>query len=149
MPNLVDEYKTIFLGKRDKHWNSPKSLSLYFSFQWIYFEVCRNPKFILLSYGILVQGFKIPSLVNEYKTIFLAKQGIPWNSPESFYLYFRVLQIYFEVCQNPKSNLFSYGILVQGLKMPNLLDEYKTIFLWKRGEPWNPPKTFSLYWSFL
>ena len=31
----------------------------------------------------------------------------------------------------PKSNLLSHGILVQGFRMPNLSDEYKTIFLGK------------------
>ena len=43
----------------------------------------------------------------------------------------------------------SYGILVQGFKIPNLVEEYKTIFLGNRGKPWNSPKTFSLYLSFL
>ena len=38
----------------------------------------------------------------------------------------------FEVCKNRKSNLLSYGILVQGFIMPNLVNEYKTIFLDKR-----------------
>ena len=32
MRKLVDEYKTIILGKRGKQWNSPKTFSLYLSF---------------------------------------------------------------------------------------------------------------------
>ena len=32
MQKLVDEYKTITLGKRDKRWNSSKTFSLYLSF---------------------------------------------------------------------------------------------------------------------
>ena len=64
-------------------------------------------------------------------------------------MYLSFLSSCFEVCQKPKSNLMSYGILVQGFKMPNLVDEYKTIFLVKRGKRWNSPKLFSLYLSFL
>ena len=33
--------------------------------------------------------------------------------------------------------------MVQGFKMPNLVDEYKTIFLGKRSKRWNCPKIFS------
>ena len=32
MRKLVDKYKTIFLGKRDKRWNSSKTFSRYLSF---------------------------------------------------------------------------------------------------------------------
>ena len=39
--------------------------------------------------------------------------------------------------------------MVQGFKMQKLDDEYKTIFLEKRGKRWNSSKTFSLYLSFL
>ena len=51
--------------------------------------------------------------------------------------------------KNSKSNLMSFGILVQGFKMPVLIDKYKTIFLEKRGKRWNSSKTFSLYLGFL
>ena len=47
-----------------------------------------------------------------------------------------------------KLNILSYGILVQGFEMQNVVDEYKTIFLGKRGTPWNSPNSFSLYLSF-
>ena len=51
-------------------------------------------------------------------------------------------------CQTPKSNLLlGRGILVQDFRMPNLVDEYKSIFLGKRDKPWNSSKNFSLYWS--
>ena len=33
--------------------------------------------------------------------------------------------------------------MIEGFKMPNLVNEYKTIFLDKRGKPWNSSKTFS------
>ena len=88
--------------------------------------------------------FKITNLADEYKTIFLGKRGKRWNSPKTFSLYLSFLQICFKVWEKPKSNLMSYGILVQDFKMPTLVDEYKTIFLGKRGKRWNSPKTFSL-----
>ena len=39
--------------------------------------------------------------------------------------------------------------MAQGFKMWKLVDEYKTIFLEKRGKRWNSSKTLSLYLSFL
>ena len=88
------------------------------------------------------------------KPFFLGKRGSRWDAPKTFSLYLSFLKIYFEVCQKPKSNLMSYRILVQGFKMPNLVDEYKTIFLGKRGKHWNSPKAFyvcefpiKLFWS--
>ena len=48
MPNLVDEYKTIFLGKRGKRWNFLKSFSLYLSFLQICFEVWGASKLIVI-----------------------------------------------------------------------------------------------------
>ena len=71
----------------------------------------------------------MPNLVEKYKTISPRKQGKNWNFLKSFFLYLSFLSISFEVCQKPKSNLISYGILVQGFKIPDFLDEYKTIFL--------------------
>ena len=38
----------------------------------------------ILSDTILVQGLKIPNLLNEYKEIFLGKTGVP-NTYQSFY----------------------------------------------------------------
>ena len=74
MPNLVDEYETIFLGKQDKPWNSSKIFFLYWSDLSICFEVRQTLKSDLLGHGILVQDFRIPNLVDEYKTIFLESQ---------------------------------------------------------------------------
>ena len=73
MPNLVDEYKTIFLGKRQNSWNSSKTLSLYCRFLYICFEFCQKPKWNLPSASILVHGFIMPSMVEKYKTIFSGK----------------------------------------------------------------------------
>ena len=39
--------------------------------------------------------------------------------------------------------------MAQGFKIQKLVDEYKTIFLGKRGKRWKSDKTFSLYLSFL
>ena len=39
--------------------------------------------------------------------------------------------------------------MAQGFKMRKLVDEYKTIFLEKRGKRWKFSKTFSLYMRFL
>ena len=67
MPNLVDEYKTIFLEKRGKPWNFPKTFSLCWSFLEICFEVYQESKSNILSPGILVQGFIMPNLFHKYK----------------------------------------------------------------------------------
>ena len=58
----------------------------------------------------------------------MGKPGKPWNSSKIFSLYWSFLQICFEVRQKPKSNLPGHGILVQGFTMPNLVNQYKTIF---------------------
>ena len=39
---------------------------------------------IFWANGILAQGFIMPNLVAEYKTIFFEKWGKPWNSPKTF-----------------------------------------------------------------
>ena len=87
MPNLVDLYKTIFLGKWGKASNSPKAFSLYRGFLLICFEFCQNPKSNLLGHAIFVQSSRMPKTVDEYKTIFLGKRDKPWNSSKSFSLY--------------------------------------------------------------
>ena len=48
---------------------------LYLSFTKIYFPVCQKPKSNLMRYGILVQGFIMQNLVEEYKAISLGKRG--------------------------------------------------------------------------
>ena len=55
----------------------------------------------------MVEGFKMPNLVNEYKTIFLEKWGKRWNSSKTFSLYLSFLSISFEARQKPKSHLIS------------------------------------------
>ena len=35
--------------------------------------------------------------------------------------------------------------MAQGFKMRKLVDEYKTIFLWKRGKRWNFSRIFYVY----
>ena len=84
--------------------------------------------------------------VKKYKTVFLGKWSKPCNSPKISSLSWSFLKICFEVCEKPKSNHLSHGILVEGFIMPNVVDEYKTIFLGKRVKPWI---SLFLHWSFL
>ena len=88
---LVDEYKTNFLGKRDKHWNFFKTFSLYLSFLINGFEACQNPTTNLIRLKIMAQGFKMQKLVDEYKRIFLGKPGKRWKSSKTFSLYLSFL----------------------------------------------------------
>ena len=97
----------------------------------------------------MAQGFKIQISVEEYKTIFPGKRGKHWNPSKTFSLYLTFLWNGFEAFQNPKSNLIRLGLMAQGFKKQKLVDEYKTIFLRKRGKHWNSSKTFYLYMSFL
>ena len=97
----------------------------------------------------MAQGFKMQKYVDEYKTIFLRKQGKRWNSFKTFSLYLSFLQNGFEACQKSKSNLIRLEIIAEGFKMKKLVDEHKTIFLGKRGQRWNSSKTCALYLSFL
>ena len=103
----------------------------------------------LLNDWILVVSFSMEDLVSKCITIFLGKQGKRCNSPKIFCLRWSSLKICFEICKKPEWNHLSHGILVEGLIMPNLIDEYKTIFLEKQAKPWISPKSLFLYWSFL
>ena len=87
MRKLADQDKIIFLGKRPKCSNSSKMFSLYLSFLWNPFEICQKPKSNLIRLKIMAEGFKMPKLVDEYKTIFLGKQGKRWKSSETSSLY--------------------------------------------------------------
>ena len=116
-------------------------------------------KFVLKSVKSLIrifcimeyffQGFLMPNLVDEYTIISLGKRSIPWKSPEIFSLYWSFLKICFEIYQKPQSILLNVRILLQSFIKPNLVDEYKTIVLGKRGKCLSSSKTYSLYWSFL
>ena len=103
----------------------------------------KKPELNLRINGILVQGFKMA------KTIFLGKRGKNWNFLKTCSFDLSFLLNCVEVYHKLESNLMSYGILVQSLKMPNLFDEYKTILLGKQGKHWNFLKAFSLYLNFL
>ena len=114
------QIKNHFSGKGRRTLKLSKNLLPILEFPINLFEVCQKPKSNLLSHGILVQGFIMPNLVDEYKTNFLEQWGKPLNSPKVFSLYWSFLEICFEVCQKLKSNL---------------VDKYKTIFLGTRGKP--------------
>ena len=135
MPNVVDEYKTIFLGERDKPWNTWRAFSQYWSFLQMCVEVCQKPQSNLVKDTKLIQGFGMPNFVNEYKTISLRKRGKPWNSSKAFYLYWSFLSICSEVSQNTNLNLLGHRVLFQGFRMPTFFDECKIIFLRKLGKP--------------
>ena len=77
MQKLIDEYKTITLGKRGEHWNPSKTFSLYLSFLWNGFEACQKPKSNLIRLEIVAQAFKMEKLVDEYKSFF-------WESEENY-----------------------------------------------------------------
>ena len=102
-----------------------------------------------LSNWIFFQGFVMLSLLNKYKTIFLENQGKFWNSPKTGSLCWNFVQVCFEVCQNPWSNLLTDWILVPGLLMQSLVNEYKTIFPGKWEKRLNSSKNFYLYCTFL
>ena len=97
----------------------------------------------------MAHGFKMQKLVDEYKTIFLGKQGNPWNSSKTFSLYLSFLWNGIESSQKLKSNLIRLQIMAQAFKMRKLVDEYKTIFLGKWGKRWDSSETFSVYLSFV
>ena len=50
----------------------------------------------------MAQGFKMRKLVDEYKNIFVGKQGKRWNSSKTFFLYLSFLYIGFEVGDGSK-----------------------------------------------
>ena len=71
----------------------------------------------------MAQGFKMPKLVQKYKTILMGKWGKRWNSSKTFSLYLSFQESGFEVCQKPKSNLIRFEIMAQDFKMPKLVDK--------------------------
>ena len=87
MGKLVDKYETIFLEKRGKRWNCSKTFSLYLSLLSNGFEACQKAKLNLTTLERKTPVFKTPKLVEEYKTIYLRKQGKRWNSSKTFSLY--------------------------------------------------------------
>ena len=87
MQKLVDEYKTLFLGKRGKRSNFSKTFSLYLSFLKNGFQDCQKPKSNHIKLEIMTQGFQMRKLVDEYKTILQRKPGKRWNSSKTFSLY--------------------------------------------------------------
>ena len=100
-----------------------------------------NRNFWVIEYWYKTLKCKIWS--TKTKPLFWKKQA----NLETFQKILPILQFpifFFEVCQKPNSNLQSDWILVEGLKIPNLLNEYKTIFLGKLRNHWYLPK-FLLY----
>ena len=96
----------------------------------------------------MVQRFTTTSLVDINKAIFWRNLGRRWNSPKTFSLYWSFPKSYFAFCQKAKANHLSDWILIQGIRMPNLVEEYKTIFLGNRGKPWELFKYFYLILEF-
>ena len=57
------------------------------------------------------------NFIHEYKAIFLRNRGWPWNFPKTCFPYWSSLKTCFRVRQEPKYNLLTNWILIQGSKM--------------------------------
>ena len=68
-----------------------KTLSLYWSFLQICFEVCLKAESNPLSDWLLVQSFNVLNFVVKYKINFLEKWDKAWNSSKTFSLYLSFL----------------------------------------------------------
>ena len=106
-----------------------------------------NRIFWVIEYWLKFLEYQIWS--TNTKLLFLEKWENSCNSSKDLSLYWNFLQICFEVCQNPNSIFLVYQVLVQGFSMPNLVGEYKIIFVGRQRKAWDSVKTFSLYWYFL
>ena len=81
------------------------------------------------------------NLVDVSKSIVLkARQTLNFFKTFSHYWIFQSICI--EVYQKPKSNLQSFGILLQGSIMANLIDKYEIMFLRKEDIPGTLKKLF-------
>ena len=125
----------------------------------------KSSPYIWVSYNFVLKSVKILSRIlwareSCFKALkcqiwlgiqnhFSGKARETFKLPKNFLPIFDFSIISFEVWQKPQSNLMNYGILVQCFQVPNLVDDYKTGFLGRRGKRWNAPKTFSLYFCFL
>ena len=78
-----------FSGKTRQNLKLSKNFLSIFKFPLS--GVCKKPKSDLVSGTMLVPGFRLTNLVEEYKTIFLRKHGKSWNSPKSFFLFYSFL----------------------------------------------------------
>ena len=127
----------------------PKKL---FSYIWVPCELllesvkCLNPIFWVTEYCYKARKRQIWPMNKKF---------FSWESDanlETFQRAFSHTGVFYKLVlkyQKPKSNPLSNWILVQGFKMLNFLNEDKTNFLGKQDIPWNFPKSFSLYCSFL
>ena len=106
-------------------------------------QLSRFPKNVLLILELLINMFKIPNLVNKYKTIFLGKQGSLWNFAKIFSPCWNFLWTCSKVCQIPKLNLLCSWMLIKGSKKQNLLDEYKNHFFGKTRQTLKIPENFT------
>ena len=146
IPNLLNKYKTIFLGKRKNIWYLSKILVSYYKYvseplkvltqiNWVieFSWRLKNAKF---SQGI--QNHFSGKKTETLKRIF-SKNFCPyWN-----FLYSRS-----EFCQNPISNFQATEHWYKAQKCKIWLTNTKQFVLEKREKPWNFSKTYSLYWSF-
>ena len=70
MPNLVDEYKTIFLGYQGKPGKSSKTFSLYFSFLWFRLKSVKSPNRIFWAMEYRFKALKCQIWLTNTKPLF-------------------------------------------------------------------------------
>ena len=149
MPNLVDKYKTIFWESKANLEKLPK-LSSYI---WVSY------KFVLKSLNNLngifwATEYWLKTLKHQIWTMntkpFFWESKANIETLQNFSLY--IWGSYWFVLKSVKSLnriWWATEYWFKALKCQIWLTNTKTTFLGKQGKPWNAPKTFSLYWSFL
>ena len=142
MPNLVDKYKTIFLEKQWQPWNLSKRspyLGVSYKFALKFVKSLSRTFWLIQNFW---KGKKYLIWSTNIKPFFLECEK---NLDFLFHRRFHFVINFFEFCQKHNSNPRIDWILVQYLKMPNLLDKYKATFLGKQGWLWNFQKSFFSY----
>ena len=84
-------WRNHFSGKPKQTLKLRENFLPIFKFPINFFEVWQMPKSNLLSHWILPQRFKIPNLLDKYKTIFLGKRCWLWILLETFFPYWNSL----------------------------------------------------------
>ena len=107
----------------------------------------KSPNQILWAMECWFKALKCQISLRNRKAFFWENEG-NIETFKNFLPIFEFSIICFQIFQEIKSNLVSYGILFQGFKMPHLVVECKTYFLGKRGKRWSSPKAFSVYLVF-
>ena len=127
MQNLVNKYRIIFHGKSRQISKLPKKITILELPKNLFWSLAKAQ---IESSELLKVGARFKNAKFGWRNHFSGKPKQTLKPMFKFPINF------FEVCQKPKSNLLSHWILLQRFKIPNLLDEFKTIFLGKRCWLW-------------